>query len=92
MKRVKIYSKIGRFKELLKWFLDKYQPKCYFCGKPITWLTILLNKWTIHHKDHNRSNNTISNLEISHRGCHRSYHRKLDEEKIRIRDREILNG
>ena len=92
MKKVSIYAKVARFKELLRWFLDKYQPRCYFCNVRISWEDILLNKWTIHHKDHDRSNNKIENLEICHRGCHRSYHRRLEEKKREREIRKILVG
>ncbi len=91
MKRINIYTKIARFKKLLKWFLEKYQLKCYFCKEIMVWDDILKNRWTLHHKDHNRSNNKPENLELSHRGCHRSYHRKLEEEEIRRKYAEIRN-
>ena len=89
MKRVSIYAKIARFKELLEWFLNKYQPRCYFCNCNIIWNDILFNKWTLHHKDHNRENNHISNYVISHRGCHRSYHINYDEQEL-IRKRNLV--
>jgi len=89
MKRVKIYSKIARFKELLNYFIKKYCPTCYFCGEYITFKDVLLNKWTIHHQDENRGNNFPENLELSHRSCHRSYHRKLEEEERRKRYEKI---
>jgi hypothetical protein len=33
---------------------------------------------TVHHKDHDRQNNDLANLEIRRRGEHSSHHRKLD--------------
>lgn len=33
---------------------------------------------TVHHKDHNRQNNALDNLEVKLRGEHSRHHRKLD--------------
>jgi hypothetical protein len=40
----------------------------------------------VHHKDHDRQNNDLSNLEVLERGQHSSHHRKLDSH-LRERDK-----
>lgn len=74
-------AKIQRHKELLKWFIEKYAPICYFCRSPIKSDSLFPrisgkkhDDYTIHHVDQNRTNNSPSNLEICHRGCHRQWH------------------
>ena len=73
MKR-RSYNKHYRLKEILKYLLMKYNEKCYFCHQEFE----NLDRITIHHVDHNRNNNSIENLVLSHRNCHKAYHLKIN--------------
>lgn len=91
-KMSKIYSKVERQKELLKFFLRK-MGDCYFCGGNIDWKSLYPKKYgykkmddiTIHHLDLNHWNDDIENQELCHRKCHRKFHQRLD-------DWELLEG
>jgi 5-methylcytosine-specific restriction endonuclease McrA len=54
--------------------IEKHEPKCFFCSKPLTAEDLFL--FTLHHVDQDRGNNTISNLEAAHRKCHKAFHRR----------------
>lgn len=41
---------------------------CFFCDEPVG------REVVVHHVDHNRTNNDVSNLVPAHEGCHTSYH------------------
>ena len=45
---------------------------CNRCGKDLT--DAKRGEWCSHHKDHNRSNNTIENLELLCKRCHQMHH------------------
>lgn len=47
-----------------------YGKKCNRCGT--------LDKLLVHHKDHNRGNNEIDNLEVLCKRCHQMHHCKRD--------------
>ena len=75
---MKVYSRSRRMKEMLEWFILKFEPSCFFCKKSIDNKVFFQSSdgLTIHHKNHNRGDNSPSNLVISHRTCHKSYHAK----------------
>ena len=82
----KVSSKLERAKFWIKYFVETTNPKCYFCQEPMKWESFYPNmsgrqndNWTEHHKNGNHDDNRPKNRTISHSGCHRSYHRKLDE-------------
>lgn len=51
-----------------RWFLEKKQ--CEWCSSKDNLL--------VHHKDHNRKNNDISNLTVVCKKCHQRHHVKRD--------------
>ena len=74
-------SKVERFKYLLKIAFLHLKPQCCFCHEPLNSDTFYpkktgkhLDEITVHHVDHQRTNNDINNLQFSHRGCHKKYH------------------
>lgn len=80
-----IYSKNERNKQFLKWFIMKYEPKCYFCNETISEDSFHRNKHgekddglSIHHIDENRDNNKPENLAVAHRKCHLKHHRQKE--------------
>ena len=76
------YSKIDRYKRLLRYFFEKYKPRCYFCNELLDWKTFYhkfgfkKDNITEHHIDLNHSNGLIDNRELSHRVCHKGFHRR----------------
>lgn len=84
-KRISVYAKIARYKELLEFTILKLKPQCIFCGKIIDQEDLPkgheADKLTVHHLDEDRSHNQIENLVLAHRGCHRSYHKKQEMAK-----------
>lgn len=86
-RRTRVYSRLDRYRKIIIYFILKYQEKCYLCRKKFTKEDVPPRKvdtLTIHHIDHNHSNNDPSNWALSHRSCHKSYHMKLmhEEEKL----------
>lgn len=61
-------KRLAKIKLLAEWAL--IDARCFFCDKII----VDIFEVTIHHKDHNRTNNTKTNLMLSHPSCHKSYH------------------
>jgi hypothetical protein len=62
---------------------------CYFCkGRLLTrdsTMTFghrrhgpILVKVSVHHRDHNRANNTQDNLRLAHKSCHQKYHAEVN--------------
>jgi hypothetical protein len=82
-KKIRIYKRSLRLREILEFLLKKYNVKCYFCGKDL--LESLPKRrgdyLTIHHLDGNRNNNSIENLVLAHRRCHKAYHLKISKQK-----------
>jgi len=83
-----IYAKAERYKQFLRFFFEKYEPECCFCGKKLDWRTFFrnmngkqLDDITEHHLDGNHSNANIGNRILAHRNCHLKYHRQLEKEK-----------
>lgn len=81
--KLPIYTKLERAKEFIRFFVEKYIPKCCFCGGIMNWEVFFpkisrlqRDDWTIHHLDHNRENNKPENKALSHRDCHRKHHRE----------------
>ena len=77
-----MYSKVSRLKSILKWCFEKYQPRCYFCHELLDWKEFYRNmkgggidSFTEHHVDGHHYNDVIENREMSHRTCHRKYHK-----------------
>jgi len=56
---------IGRYREIA---YSNFSKKCTFCNK-------IKKYMDVHHKDHNRLNNDISNLIILCRSCHLKHHK-----------------
>jgi hypothetical protein len=76
--------------QLLREFFWVHAPRilCRFCNQPICTRTPNMTfghrrhpkvsvKWTCHHEDENRNNNTDENLKDAHRACHRAFHKRL---------------
>lgn len=77
-----VYSRVERFKMFIRFFIEKYKPICCLCGGETEWESFYpkysgldRDRYAIHHKDHNRSNNKPENLGMAHRDCHRRHHR-----------------
>jgi len=90
-------SKLERAKFFIKHFVEVYEPTCYFCKKKMDWKSFYPNlskkqndDWVEHHKDLNHYNNKPENRTLTHKGCHRSYHRKLEEKEIMKRMQEAV--
>lgn len=71
-----VYVRFARAKEFLRFFIAKHKIVCWHCGEPVPlhefdqWQDTL----TLHHKNMNHEDNRVANLEVVHRGCHRSLH------------------
>jgi len=84
-KKRRIYRRASRYREFLKLIFAKYDVKCYFCGEPLTEKDIPVRRVdniTIHHKNHDRSDNRVENLVFAHRKCHKAYHIRQNNNKI----------
>lgn len=84
-KRTRIYRRYARIRTFLLHLIEKYEVKCFFCGKQLTEADIPLRKVdriTEHHIDGNHDNNDILNKAFAHRSCHKRHHmEKLHEEE-----------
>lgn len=69
-------KQLNKLRPILTFLLEKYKPKCFFCGEILTDIF----KFTEHHVDQDRSNNKIENREPSHRRCHKSFHVRYTKE------------
>ena len=72
--------RISKMQDILRWYITRYEPVCYWCNKliPDSGFSTFKNErdpFTIHHVDEDRDNNDISNLEIIHRDCHQQMHK-----------------
>lgn len=79
--KVRVYQHKARFREFLLLIFQKYHLSCMFCHREFgedDLPTRTVDKLTIHHIDHNRDNNSPSNLVIVHRSCHKAYHNALE--------------
>lgn len=66
-----------RLRDFLIFLIQKHNVTCYFCHKPLEAKDIPtrgVDKITEHHLDGDHLNNILSNRELSHRACHKSYH------------------
>jgi len=77
-----VYHKLERAKMFIRFFIEKEKPICALCGQKIRWESFYprLEGWdrdeyTLHHLNHNRKCDIITNKEIVHRDCHRKHHR-----------------
>jgi hypothetical protein len=96
---MKVSSKLERTKFFIKYFVEKYEPKCYFCGEKINWedFHVKISKmskdnWTEHHIDGNHYNDDINNRILSHKTCHHKYHRNLTVQRENENNKKILEG
>lgn len=60
---------VGFYRRLAR---ENYEPKCNHCGCDIDFSQHY--QWCVHHKDHNRQNNKVENLEILCKRCHQIEH------------------
>jgi hypothetical protein len=68
------------------YFIYNHPPYfCYFCKKEMS-LEEAMDAH-IHHIDHNRKNNRLRNLSISHPMCHANYHGQQNARLYNSRDR-----
>lgn len=65
----RIKTGISKYRQLAK---DNKPPYCEQCHVFIDYLNTY--KWCVHHKDHNRTNNTLENLELLCKRCHQLEH------------------
>jgi hypothetical protein len=91
-----IYSKAERYKDILRYMFEKYQPKCWFCKETLDWRSFYRkmsgkskDEFTEHHINLKHFDNNIENRELAHRTCHRKYHtcsgyRKMIDERTII--------
>lgn len=93
-----IYSKAERYKKVIKYMFEKYKPKCPFCKRELDWKTYFrnmngkqLDDNTEHHLNGDHFDDRIENRELSHRKCHLSYHRQLEEKQRQDNMNKILN-
>jgi len=86
MKKSKLSKRKGRLREFLILLLKKYDVRCYFCGEPITEEDLPPrggDKLTIHHLNGNRDDNSVENLVLVHRRCHKAYHLRQTKNKAK---------
>ena len=65
---------LQKLKPTLLFMIEKYQPRCFFCGQPLAEEDLYL--FTIHHVNQNREDDSIKNKEPTHRRCHKAFHSK----------------
>jgi 5-methylcytosine-specific restriction endonuclease McrA len=76
-RRFKIYGRARRLRELLVLCFRKYAVKCHFCGEHLSERDLPVRATdllTIHHLDGDRGNDSVDNLVIAHRRCHKAHH------------------
>ena len=64
---------IGWYRDLV---LENKPHICERCSDTIDFTNSY--KWCVHHKDHNRTNNTLENLELLCKRCHQLEHNCID--------------
>lgn len=62
---------IGTFRDLAR---NHKPPFCERCQKALSFLPSDRYLWCVHHKDHNRHNNELDNLELLCKRCHQLEH------------------
>ena len=75
-------SGIGLYKKLGKALMLAQDCKCSRCG-----IQVNINKkgsWATHHKDHNRSNNEVENLEPLCKRCHQIEHKCWEAFSVKV--------
>ena len=90
-------AKYERSKQMIKYFVEKNEPRCFFCGDKLDWKVFYRNlsgekmdDWTEHHINHNHYDNRPENRIMAHRGCHRKHHRIDDMKVIREEQAKVL--
>lgn len=82
-------SELQMLRELTWLMLTQYEATCMLCHEPLllrpNGMTFghrrhpkIPVRFTVHHVDHDRTNNQLSNLAIVHSGCHKKYHAEDD--------------
>jgi 5-methylcytosine-specific restriction endonuclease McrA len=80
---VKLVSSLTYYYVIVRAF---YQGKCQRCGR-IAPLENIKRSFGIHHKDGNKNNNSLENLELLCRKCHSKDHPQNTE---RLKDKRII--
>jgi hypothetical protein len=77
-------SKLHRYKHYLKFLFEKFDLKCYFCGRRLDPDAFFpqkskqqLDEYLIHHIDGNHDNERAENKVFVHRSCHGEYNWKV---------------
>lgn len=62
----------------LQRLLRKHKPTCYWCNEILipNLVQVDEDKLTIHHIDEDRRHNTVDNLDLCHKGCHQTMHKR----------------
>ena len=76
-RRIRVYQWLRRYRNVVIFFIRKYNISCYFCGQRFTKDDLprkKVDEITIHHIDGNSRNNKKENLAPAHRKCHKRFH------------------
>lgn len=79
MRKTKTSYAKSRLRQLLWFFVQKYQPNCCICGKPFTeddLPTRGIDLLTEHHLNGIHEDDRLENRALAHRRCHKSHHTK----------------
>jgi len=80
-RRVRIYQRSGRLREMLSLILAKYDIRCHFCGERLSPSDLPVRRTdglTIHHLNGHRGDNSPENLVLAHRRCHKAFHLRTE--------------
>jgi len=67
------YKRTRQLKQISASFLEKYKPKCFFCGEVLT-KKDLPDNITDHHINGDHNDNRPENKAFAHETCHRKHH------------------